>query len=257
MDSCRSRFGIGWLLACVLALLCVFAVLPQGEARAANALARKALPESEPSLVTDTTKLNGTNWMSGVSGSLYLHEITIPGTHDAAMWDPFSIGDLLGIQKAAYRFSKTQTLSIKEQLNAGVRLFDLRVTNSYPRSNQAGCYLVHGKVIKGTDWRYYGDMPGDKVLTLDDILTWVQDFLRAHPTETIILDVSYESDSGYKDGSLVQAATRLQRYGSEINPSTNKTYMHYQNGDLITQMPTLSDVRGQFVVITTDRKSVV
>ena len=252
LGTLRSRFGTEWLLACAVALLCALFLLPHDEARADTALKRKALPESEPSLVTDTTKLNGTNWMSGVSGSLYLHEITIPGTHDAAMWDPFTIGDLFLIQKAGHVFAKTQTLSIKEQLNAGIRLFDLRVTNTYPRSNQSGCYLVHGKVNSGVDWRYYGDMPGDKVMTLDDVLGWVQEFLRAHPTETIILDTSFESESGYKDESLRQAMVRFQKYGLDVNPGTNKTYMHFQNGDTISQMPTLGDVRGQFLVITTD-----
>ena len=30
-------------------------------------------------------KINGTNWMSGISGERRLHEITMPGTHDSGM----------------------------------------------------------------------------------------------------------------------------------------------------------------------------
>lgn len=30
-------------------------------------------------------KINGTNWMSGISGERRLHEITMPGTYDTGM----------------------------------------------------------------------------------------------------------------------------------------------------------------------------
>ena len=78
------------------------------------------LPVSAQSFSTNsllTTSVSGHNWMSGISDSTALTDITMPGTHDSGTRN---------VDLPAW--SKTQTLSITEQLNIGVRYFDLRLS---------------------------------------------------------------------------------------------------------------------------------
>ena len=59
--------------------------------------------------------VSGNNWMSAVSSSAKLTEINIPGTHDSCTQ-----------YVNASIISRTQTLSISQQLQIGVRYFDMR-----------------------------------------------------------------------------------------------------------------------------------
>lgn len=229
-------------------------------AQATQALARKVLPDSEPSLVP-LDQLKGNNWMAGISGSLYLHEINIPGTHDSAMWDPYAPRN---IAKTMGSYAKTQTLDVGQQMNAGMRLFDLRLTNVYRpgiagffgdgnnrTKGDQGLYLVHGayKNWKG-DWRFYGDQ-SKGVLQFEKLMGWFTTFLTMSPTETIILDITYESDSGDHDVTMARAREQLEPYYTKINPKTGKPFIYTQNGSkTITTMPTLAETRGQIVLMS-------
>ena len=74
----------------------------------------------------DPSVLTGANWMSGISGDKMLYEINIPGTHDASMTWVYAPSYAA---HTMHQYARTQLLSIPEQLNAGVRLFDVRISN--------------------------------------------------------------------------------------------------------------------------------
>lgn len=92
------------------------------------------LPVSAQSFSTNsllTTSVSGHNWMSGISDSTALTDITMPGTHDSGTRN---------VDLPAW--SKTQTLSITEQLNIGVRYFDLRL--EHVSDVYYNAQIVHG-----------------------------------------------------------------------------------------------------------------
>ena len=90
------------LLAVVLLCLAVFValmyVIPSVEA-----------PKQEGVVGSDS-------WMESLNDSLYISEVTLPGTHDSATKNV----------QLAY-FSKCQSLDIRGQLDAGFRYLDIRL----------------------------------------------------------------------------------------------------------------------------------
>ena len=96
----------------------------------------------------DITELTGKNWMSGIPDDRYIYEFNIPGTHDSGtknVWNelwkwvpvptplfpviPVLIPIYMDIAPFLKAFARCQDLSISEQLDIGVRAFDLRITN--------------------------------------------------------------------------------------------------------------------------------
>lgn len=62
---------------------------------------------------------SGNNWITPLDGSIYVSQMSIPGSHDAATGENMAtiIGDL---------FAQTQEQTLQVQWNLGVRCFDLR-----------------------------------------------------------------------------------------------------------------------------------
>src|SRR4051794_40583034 len=93
------------------------------------------------------------NWMAALNSSLYVSQLSIPGTHDSgARFEPFS------------GTAKCQNLTIAEQLNAGVRFLDIRC-----RHLDNAFTIHHGSVYQN--------------ITFDDVLNATIAFLSNNPTE--------------------------------------------------------------------------
>src|SRR4051812_29463793 len=61
-------------------------------------------------------------WMACQNDSLYVSQLSIPGTHDTgALWADDGVQCI-----AAYRYTIAQTMNTFDQLNAGVRFLDIR-----------------------------------------------------------------------------------------------------------------------------------
>lgn len=106
-------------------------------------------------------------WMAkyrGLLKEMTLQELAIPGTHDSATYDMKSL--------VARPWTQTQRLSIREQLDAGVRALDLRVGLQPGHSDKF--IMVHDK------WRTN--------ITLEEVLNQVLAFSHAQEREIIILD---------------------------------------------------------------------
>ncbi len=217
--------------------------------------------------ITDESRLNSRNWMSGISGDRYLNEINLPCTHDSGMNKVKyhrlnSIGSFLGYAGNA----KTQVRYIDEQMNDGVRRFDIRLTVYREESHYLGTsvtlhddgknlWLCHGKEwIGGTYWA--GNHDGE-YLKFTEVLDWTKEFLRKHPTEVIILDLQAEppnsiyTDEGKdKENTYRRARIILEELNGEINPTTGKPYIYWQNGEFqdFTRYPQLKECRGQIII---------
>ena len=200
-------------------------------------------------------KLKGSDWMSLISDDRQLNEINIPGSHDAAMWNPKHSG-FLGLFTTKY--AKTQGQTINEQMLFGNRIFDVRMASKIDvDKEQNDAYCVHGKKENAfLDFRFYnikrtGFWSGDEYYMVSDVLNDMSVFLQAHPTETILLELGYESDSSDEDATYSRAQNLLNQYRDKINPATGKPFIYTQNGSQkITSMPKMGDVRGQIVILS-------
>ena len=129
--------------------LCLTAFLPPMTTKTAEALQRdikirvhttggnKTLTLADATVLTESAKgsiklpslytpINGSNWVTPLEGSIYLNQLSIPGTHDAATYDEVGVEINLGLVKPTLSIGKTQELSLQEQWNMGIRAFDLR-----------------------------------------------------------------------------------------------------------------------------------
>ena len=200
----KNSFGrfllglLGFLLAVVLVIAAAFFFLPLTE-------------------TVDTTPVEGSaDWMKELDGELPLNQIVLPGSHDSATQY---------VQLAF--FSKCQALSVAEQLEAGCRYLDIRLGVD---GHNDTFKLMHGF----TNCRTSPFNPVDK-LYLDDLLDDCYDFLKKHPTETVVFAVKQEHG---KDSVAV--------FESMLN-----SYIR-EDADmwlLTDSIPTLDEARGKLVLM--------
>lgn len=113
------------------------------------------------------------NWMADINSNRDLLSLMIPGTHDCVTkYVQFE------------HISKTQDLTIYEQLNMGIRALDIRVESSGNRLK-----MVHGTAKAFTTPNKLG-----KQMDMEYVLGACYDFLRENPTETIVFQ--FKNDNG-------------------------------------------------------------
>lgn len=144
------------------------------------------------------------NWMGQIDDNTPLIELFIPGTHDTMT------------ASCEERYYKTQTMSLEEQLNAGVRFLDIR--------------LRREMIAAHREW--HSD------ITANDILETVSTFLDNHPTETIIMRLqnANELKDDYEEYGLAlhrEIATFLPRFYSWPTRSCSFPKLHEIRGKII------------------------
>lgn len=100
------------------------------------------------------------DWINNLSDSLTLRQLSIPGTHDSMS---FYGGDM----------AQTQSMSLTEQMNAGIRALDIRcrhINNAFA--------IHHGVEYQKANF--------------DDVLNAVQSYLISHPREFVLMRVKEE-----------------------------------------------------------------
>ena len=118
-----------------------------------------------------------TSWMSLIPGGRKLNQLTIPGTHDTGTW---------GVPDTQLGFThnaKCQSLSLRAQLDAGIRFIDIRVVQDTKKGSKTPDFAIyHGPVNTG-NW------------FSTDIVDVCKQFLAEHPSETIVMSVKDASGS--------------------------------------------------------------
>lgn len=105
------------------------------------------------------------DWMASIEDGRGLNTLTILGTHDSATYHTY--------QWRMFGYIKTQTLSIKEQLEIGCRFLDIRLAYSHGRLKvQHDKYFLH--------------------CYFEDILAQCVKFLDTYSSETIIMSIRRE-----------------------------------------------------------------
>lgn len=148
------------------------------------------------------------NWMSQVADETLIRKMTIPGTHDTcANYDFMSLSST----------AAAQDLSLKQQLEAGVRQIDIRMYNNGKE------ILIHHGIT-------YQHMNYNQVLSI------CYDFLEKNPSETILFFIMAEyksSDADICDGVMA---------GINANPEKWLTVNSAEN-------LTLGQCRGKLVLV--------
>jgi hypothetical protein len=116
------------------------------------------------------------NWMSKVPDSKLVRNIAIPGTHDAAAYNTYKIFE---------DYAKCQSTTIAQQLNDGIRYFDIRVGKLKKRHSGN---LYHGIIRLWT-------RNGRDHLYLRGVVDDCIHFLNNNPTETVILSLQHETSA--------------------------------------------------------------
>ncbi len=161
------------------------------------------------------------DWMSGFHDDTYLSELSIPGTHQSgATHNLLTPGNQVNL-------GKCQNTSIAEQLDAGVRFFDIRVKCT---GNPQTFELWHGIVNQHQAYQN----------VLDAMVT----FLRNHDQEVVIMRVKGENNNGCTNFN-----TTFNSYLNNTVPGTTRTYrsFFYNRNDV----PKLGQARGKIVLLRT------
>lgn len=161
---------------------------------------------------TGTAKTN--RWMAMIPGSTYFSMLSTPGSHDSAT---SSVSGLFS------SYAKCQSETISEQLENGVRAFDLR-----PQYKSSSTITADNLTI------YHGSY-STGVLYKDAIATIV-DFLQKNPTEAISIIMTKEEASGTDQTStLIDVVTSIHNNYSSYFKILDHSYY------------TLNDYRGKIM----------
>lgn len=155
------------------------------------------------------------SWMSNLKDETPLAALSIPGTHNSPT------------HHAALPSVRCQAVSVKEQLNNGIRFLDIRVQPQDPNNPAAeGLILVHSAFpVSLTGHKYFRDL-----------VNHVTTFLEANPSETIIMSVKREGVGRSTDQQLSQILNHHYTQDSARWFTANR-------------IPALGEVRGKIVVI--------
>ncbi|KAL6229338.1 hypothetical protein BDW75DRAFT_103653 [Aspergillus navahoensis] len=154
-------------------------------------------------------------WMRELKDDALLSSLSIPGTHNSPTCHvaPPSV--------------RCQAVSPREQLNNGVRFFDIRVQPKYPNDKAKDeLVLVHSTFpISLTGDKYFRDLEREVI-----------DFLEHNPSETLIISLKREGPGTHTDEQLSRIIRdHYARPGS-------KWYTD-------PKIPTLGEARGKIVLV--------
>lgn len=146
-------------------------------------------------------------WMSNISDDTRLYELSIPGTHDTMSTGPG--GDIV----------RTQSLTLTTQLNAGIRYLDIRV-----RAIDNVFTIHHDLVYLNVNFGH--------------VLNEVTSFLKAHPSELILMRVKQEYDpvSWNEFNQILNSYLHNSSYANYFVTPTESN-------------PKLADIRGKILVL--------
>ena len=153
-----------------------------------------------------TAQTTGANWLSGLLDDTSLQTLHIPGTHNsAALYEPLS------------GTAKCQSLSITEQLEAGVRFFDIRCRHRNDRFE-----LYHGIV--------------DQKQNFSQLQRTLTKFLQTNPREVLLISIQQAPNAKDNTRTFPETLLHYQQQAPELWSD-------------VKTVPTLAQVRGKAVLL--------
>ena len=166
----------------------------------------------------------GNNWITPLDGSIYVSQMSIPGSHDAATGENMAtiIGDI---------FAQTQEQTLQTQWNLGVRAFDLRPA-LYDKN----------EILWGTDyelWLYHGK--ARVAISWAEAMNTIKANLEKHPGEFAIVLFRHEDEStAFKNTNTTDFDNYMKAW---VN--ANKSWIVDWRPDI-----TIDECRGKLILIS-------
>ena len=149
---------------------------------------------------------DGADWMAAIPNSWRLGSFSIPGTHDT-----------FALHETVPNTARCQSMTLAEQLNAGMRYLDIRCRHMKDR------FVIY----HGIEYQHF---------SFEQVLQTVNSFLDAHPSETIILSVNEE----HKPSKVTRNFWETFEWYYAQNPA------RWHIGEVL---PELGSVRGKIVLL--------
>lgn len=187
------------------------------------------------------TTVGHADWMSRVPDSAPLGSLSIPGTHDTLAihggWAPWAY--------EAQEDHGDSAATLTAQADAGIRGIDIRVRVV----NGGTAFAIHHTDVYQN-------------ANFDDVLTKAQQFLTAHPGETLLMDLHGECDADTTEGgsgsssighcaddpSNLTPDARIAVFRGYLARYPGLFYAPTVTGTSTAAMPTLGQVRGHIVL---------
>ncbi|MGF1438818.1 phosphatidylinositol-specific phospholipase C domain-containing protein [Bacillus thuringiensis] len=161
-----------------------------------------------------TGQPNNYTWMKDISDNKRLSDLSIPGTHNT-MASQVNIPPIYNVP-----FVETQTMSLWNQMAAGIRFLDIRLRYE---NGALACY--HGRVWLG---KYFGD-----------VLESIRTYLASYPSETIYMRIAQENSNAPVADFVSSVRNHTDSYTNGLR----------YTGGANNQNPTLAQTRGKFVIL--------
>ena len=212
--------------------------------------------------IRTTGDISSAEWMKYLPDDMKITDINIPGAHDAAtahtsataIIDLYTNCQSLYIGSQSYTtkraFKQDVTTTEEGLLEHGVRYLDIRYNLQDTKLaddgslayNSARLKLAHGTFTCNYKTVDNGILPDHYETTDNDkLMAWCKDFLTAHPSETIILDLQDEEDKETQE----YATKFFSELAKNPNPAYPEVYDATSKG-----VPTLGEVRGKIVLLS-------
>ena len=163
---------------------------------------------------------DNSDWMGRVNDNIFVSQLSIPGAHDAATGHGFrGTYSFLGST-----FAETQSLTLTNLWNAGIRAFDLR-----PSVDGSTLYIYHG--IVGVN------------LTMQAALETLCSLFDQHPSETAIVIMRHETDHDDGDTS----------WSTKMNTLLTGNTTIASHAISFTPEMKLSEARGKLLILSRDK----
>lgn len=117
---------------------------------------------------------SNSNWITPLDDDIYVSQLSIPGTHDAAT------------SGCSLSQGRCQSLTIPQQLAMGIRVFDLRPSLDSDSS------LLNGRTFTGLGDIYHG--VNSTNVTMGEAMNYFDTFLTENPGEFVIILMRWEQD---------------------------------------------------------------
>lgn len=162
---------------------------------------------------------SGNNWITPLDGSIYVSQMSIPGSHDAATGEDMAtiIGDI---------FAQTQEQTLQTQWNLGVRAFDLRPA-IFKGLFTKELWLYHGVCRVSISWA--------------TAMNTIKANLTDHPGEFAIVLFRHEDEGTLgKDNNTTNFNTYMKNW-----VDANKSWIVDWRPDI-----TIDECRGKLILIS-------
>lgn len=173
------------------------------------------------------------NWMSQISEDRKLSELNIPGTHESCAI--YGSADLITKPLVV-----CQTLSLQEQLEAGIRFIDIRCRHIGDREGNSAFAIHHGIYYQNLN---FGAGVQDVCI----------DFLKKNPKECIIMSIKEEDVAPLTEEVVLPAGRTFENTLNQYITDTKSFWYlaekkQHEPNDFDGRIPTLKEVRGKIVL---------